>query len=408
VVELSDIQQAATSIRGRAVETPCTFSPKLSELSGADVYLKFENLQFTGSFKERGALVKLLSLSDTQRAQGVIAMSAGNHAQAVAYHAQQLGIRAVIVMPRFTPNVKVERTRSFGAEVILHGESLDEAAALTQQLLHERDLHLVHPYDDAQIIAGQGTIALEMLTAHPDLEVLIVPVGGGGLIAGNAIAAKGLKPGISIVGVETVRFPSMLQAQAGEVICCGTSTIAEGIAVKQPGRLTSVIVRETVDDIVLVDEDEIEEAVQLLLRLEKTVVEGAGAVGLAALLAHRERFCGRKVGLILSGGNIDLIILSSIIQRSLVRSGRLVRLHVEVRDVPGGLAEVTRLLADADANIVEVHHQRAFSSLSLQSADVEFVLLTRGLEHLQQIMDTLGAGGYQVKIASTDTAMLHP
>jgi threonine dehydratase len=388
--------------------TPCTFSPKLSELSGADVYLKFENLQFTGSFKERGALIKLLSLSDTQRAQGVIAMSAGNHAQAVAYHAQQLGIHAVIVMPRFTPNVKVERTRSFGADVILHGESLDEAAALTQQLLHERDLQLVHPYDDAQIIAGQGTIALEMLTAHPDLEVLIVPVGGGGLIAGNAIAARGLKPGISIVGVQTVRFPSMRQALAGEAIHCATSTIAEGIAVKQPGRLTSAIVREMVDDIVLVDEHEIEEAVQLLLRLEKTVVEGAGAAGLAALLAHRERFGGRKVGLILSGGNIDLIILSSIIQRSLVRSGRLVRLHVEVRDVPGGLAAVTRLLADADANISEVHHQRAFSSLSLQSADVEFVLLTRGLEHLQQIIDALGAEGYQVKIASSDTAMPNP
>jgi threonine dehydratase len=408
VVELSDIQQAATSIRGRAVDTPCTFSPKLSELTGADVYLKFENLQYTGSFKERGALIKLLSLSEAQRAQGVIAMSAGNHAQAVAYHAQQLGIRAVIVMPRYTPNVKVERTRSFGAEVILHGESLDEASALTQQLLHERDLQLVHPYDDARIIAGQGTIALEMLAAHPDLEVFIVPVGGGGLIAGSAIAAKGLQPGISIVGVQTARFPSMRQALAGETIHCGTSTIAEGIAVKQPGRLTSAIVREMVEDIVLVDEGEIEEAVQLLLRLEKTVVEGAGAAGLAALLAHCERFSGRKVGLILSGGNIDLIILSSIIQRSLVRSGRLVRLHVEVRDVPGGLAEVARLLADADANIVEVHHQRAFSSLSLQSADVEFVLLTRGLEHLQQIMDTLGAGGYQVKIASTDTAMLNP
>lgn len=396
------------SIRGRAVDTPCTFSPKLSELSGADVYLKFENLQFTGSFKERGALVKLLSLSDPQREQGVIAMSAGNHAQAVAYHAQQLGIRAVIVMPRFTPNVKVERTRSFGAEVILHGESLDEAGALTQQLLQEQALCLVHPYDDAHIIAGQGTIALEMLTEHPDLEVLIVPVGGGGLISGNAIAARGLKPDVSVVGVQTVRFPSMRQALAGEAIRCGTSTIAEGIAVKQPGRRTSAIVRELVDDIVLVEEDEIEEAIQLLLHLEKTVVEGAGAAGLAALLVHRKRFDGRKIGIILSGGNIDLIILSSIIQRSLVRSGRLVRLHVEVRDVPGGLSGVTRLLAETDANIIEVHHQRAFSSLSLQSADVEFVLLTRGLEHLQQIINTLDTGGYQVVIASTDTDMPNP
>ncbi|WP_306296647.1 pyridoxal-phosphate dependent enzyme [Candidatus Entotheonella palauensis] len=291
---------------------------------------------------------------------------------------------------------------------MLHGESLDEASALTQQLLHERGLCLVHPYDDPHIMAGQGTIALEMLAAHPDLEVLIIPVGGGGLIAGNAIAAKGLQPDISMVGVQTVRFPSMRQMLAGEAIHCGTSTIAEGIAVKQPGRLTSDIVRETVDDILLVDEHEIEEAVQRLLSLEKTVVEGAGAAGLAALLAYRDRFCDRKVGLILCGGNIDLIILSSIIQRSLVRSGRLVRLHVEVRDVPGGLADATRLLAEADANIVEVHHQRAFSSLSLQSADVEFVVLTRGLEHLQQIMSILETGGYQVKILSADTALAHP
>ena len=408
MVEFQDVQQAAMSIRGRVAHTPCTFSPKLSELAGAEVYLKFENLQFTGAFKERGALAKLLSLSQAQRAQGVIAMSAGNHAQAVAYHAQQLGIRAVIVMPRFTPNVKVERTRSFGAEVILHGDSLDEAGALTRQLLRERELCLVHPYDDPHIIAGQGSIALEMLGAHPDLQVLIIPVGGGGLIAGNAIAAKALQPDIEVVGVQTERFPAMRQALAGETIRCGASTIAEGIAVKQPGRLTSEIARRLVDDMALVDEGEIEEAVQLLLRLEKTVVEGAGAAGLAALLAHRERFSGRKVGLILSGGNIDLVILSSIIQRSLVRSGRLVRLHVEVRDVPGGLADATRLLAEADANIVEVRHQRAFTSLSLQSADVEFVLLTRGLEHLQHIMTTLSAGGYQAKLASIETVMSSP
>ncbi len=405
VIELRDVQAAARLIRGRAVNTPCIFSQKLSELTGAEVFLKFENLQFTGSFKERGALVKLLSLPPTQRQQGVVAMSAGNHAQAVAYHAQQLGIRAVIVMPRFTPNVKVERTRSFGAEVILHGDNLDEAANLTQQLLREQDLCLVHPYDDAHVIAGQGTIALEMLAARPDLDVLIVPVGGGGLIAGNAVAAKGLQPDISIVGVQTARFPAMRQALAGDAIHCGASTIAEGIAVKQPGHLTLALVRDQVDDILLVDEGEIEEAVQLLLRLEKTVVEGAGAAGLAALLGQPERFRGLKVGMILSGGNIDLIILSSIIQRSLVRSGRLVRLHVEVRDVPGGLADVTRRLAEADANIVEVHHQRAFSSLSLQSAEVEFVLLTRGLEHLQQIMATLASASYQARIVSTDAAV---
>lgn len=406
-VGLQDIRAAARLIRGRAVKTPCIRSQKLSELTGADVFLKFENLQFTGSFKERGALVKLLSLSPAQREQGAIAMSAGNHAQAVAYHAQQLGIRAVIVMPRFTPNVKVERTRSFGAEVILHGDSLDEAGELTQQLLHEQGLNLVHPYDDAYIIAGQGTIALEMLAAQPDLEVLIVPVGGDGLIAGNAVAAKGVHPNISIIGVQTARFPAMRQALAGDAIQCGASTIAEGIAVKQPGRLTLPIVRDLVDDILLVDEGEIEEAVQQLLSLEKTVVEGAGAAGLAALLSQRELCRGRKVGMVLSGGNIDLIILSSIIQRGLVRSDRLVRLHVEVRDTPGGLADITRTLAEADANIVEVHHQRAFSSLSLQSADVEFVLLTRGHEHLRQIMNRLETAAYQARVISTEAAPNH-
>ncbi len=406
-IGLQDIRAAARLIRGRAVKTPCTRSQKLSELTGAEVFLKFENLQFTGSFKERGALVKLLSLSQEARAQGVVAMSAGNHAQAVAYHAQQLGIRAVIVMPRFTPNVKVERTRSFGAEVISHGDSLDEAGELTQQLLREQGLNLVHPYDDVHIMAGQGTIALEMLAVQPDLEVLIVPVGGGGLIAGNAVAAKGVHPDISIIGVQTARFPAMRQALDGDAIQCGVSTIAEGVAVKQPGHLTLPIVGDWVDDILLVDEGEIEEAVQLLLRLEKTVVEGAGATGLAALLGQPERFRGRKVGMILSGGNIDLIILSSIIQRSLVRSGRLVRLQVVVRDTPGGLADVTHTLAEADANIVEVHHQRAFSSLSLQSADVEFVVLTRGLEHLQQIMNTLETAAYQARILSTEAVTHH-
>lgn len=399
-----DIRQAAEMIRGKVIATPCSGSQKLSELLGIDVILKFENLQYTGSFKERGALVKLLSMSPAQRHKGVIAMSAGNHAQAVARHAQHLNIPAVIVMPRFTPNVKVEHTRAFGAEVVLHGESVSETGALTEQLAQERGLHLVHPYDDEKVIAGQGTIALEMLAAYPDLEVLVVPVGGGGLIAGNAIAAKGLRPEIEIVGVQTVRYPAVFRALEGVQPEFGTSTIAEGIAVKQPGNLTLPIVREFVDDLLLVDEADIEEAVLLLLREEKTVVEGAGAAGLAALVKHHDRFAGRQVGLILSGGNIDLLILSSIIQRGLVRSGRLVRLCVEVRDVPGSLADVTQRLGEVNANIIEVHHHRAFTSLPLQSAEVEFVLLTRGLDHLQQIIDELRRAGYKTHVLHVDPA----
>lgn len=398
---LENIRQAAKTILGQADRTPCRYSRQLSEISGATVILKYENLQFTGSFKERGALVKLLSLTPAQRKQGIIAMSAGNHAQAVAYQAKRLGIPVVIVMPCFTPNVKVEKTRAFGAEIIFHGETLDDAIVLGTRLAQERNLTIVHPYDDDRIIAGQGTIALEMLEIYPDLEVLLVPVGGGGLIAGNAIAAKSLCPQIKLVGVQTQRFPSMLKALQGEPIVCGRSTMAEGIAVKTPGKLTLPIVRELVDDILLVDEDEIEEAVRLLLEMEKTVVEGAGAVGLAALLKYREHFIGRKVGIIISGGNIDLPILAEIVQRSMVRSGRLVRLEVEIRDVPGVLADIARYIGETGANIVEVHHQREFTCLPLQSADVEFVLMTRGLTHLEQIMETLTKAGYNTRLRSS-------
>ncbi|MGK7934461.1 MAG: threonine ammonia-lyase [Xenococcaceae cyanobacterium] len=373
---------------------------QLSYIAGATVILKYENLQFTGSFKDRGALVKLLSLTADQRKQGIIAMSAGNHAQAVAYQAQRLGIPAVIIMPCFTPNIKVERTRSFGAEVIFHGETLDDSIILGRQLAQERNLNIVHPYDDKDIIAGQGTIALEALATHPDLEVLLIPIGGGGLIAGNAIAAKSLCPQIKIIGVQTKRFPSMLKALQGEPIVCGRSTMAEGIAVKTPGKLTLPIIRELVDDILLVDEEEIEEAVRLLLEMEKTVVEGAGAAGLAALLKYRDRFLGRKVGIILSGGNIDLPILAEIVQRSMVRSGRLVKLEVEIRDVPGVLADVTRYIGETGANIVEVHHQREFSCLPLKSAYVELVLMTRGLTHLEQIMEILTKAGYKTRLKS--------
>ena len=393
---LEDVRGAAKNIQGRIARTLCAPSKTLSEITGADLILKFENLQFTGSFKERGALNKLLSLSAENRKAGVIAMSAGNHAQAVAYHAQRLGIPAVIIMPRYTPNLKVEHTRAFQAEVILRGEDFDEASAFAKRLAVERKLVLIHPYDDEKVMAGQGTVALEMLESFPDLESIVVPVGGGGFIAGCAVAAKSLNPRISILGVEAGGYASMSCALKKISPKWGKCTLAEGIAVKEPGSLPLAVIKEHVDDILLVDEADIEEAVLLLLEVEKTVVEGAGAVGLAAVMKHKSRFRGEKTGLILSGGNIDLLPLSSIIQRGLVRTGRLARLRVELRDFPGALSEVTRCMADAEANIVEVHHQRAFTNLPLQSAEVEFVIQTRGLSHLKAILKMLRSSGYHV------------
>ena len=397
-ISLEDVQSAAEALRGAVEDTPCARSRTLSELTGADVVLKFENHQFTASFKERGALNKLLSLDAGQRARGVIAMSAGNHAQAVAYHAQRLGIPAVVVMPRHTPTVKVEDTRRFGAEVVLHGEDLAEAGDRAEALAAERGLLLVHPYDDPAIIAGQGTIALEMLRDFPDLEVLVVPVGGGGLIAGNALVAHGLRPDLRVVGVETERYPSMAQALAGEPISCGTSTIAEGIAVKRPGLLTREIIREHVAEILVVDEVAIERAVLLYLEVEKTVVEGAGAVGLAALLRHPASFAGRQVGLIISGGNIDPFALSRVIQRGLVRRGQLARMRIALEDRAGTLAAATACISGADASIVEVHHQRDFTRLPLESVDVEFVLRTRGRDHLEQVVAALREAGFKPRL----------
>ncbi len=397
-VKLEDIQEAAQAIRDRVVRTPCTHSRTLSEITGADVQLKFENHQFTASFKDRGALVKLLSLTPEEQKSGVVAMSAGNHAQAVAYHAQKLEIPSTIVMPRPTPNIKVQSTRAFGAEVILHGQELDEAAQLTRDLVQEKGLILIHPYDDERIIAGQGTIALEMLETCPDLEVLLVPVGGGGLIAGCAIAAKGIRPDIEVIGVQTERYPAMQQALRGAPVECGQTTIAEGIAVKEPGGSTLPLVEEFVDEIVLVEEGEIEKAVLLLLEVEKTVVEGAGAVGLTAVMEHRARFEGRQTGLILSGGNIDLLVLSSIIQRGLARSGRLVRLRVGIPDIPGTLAEISRIFGEVNANIIEVRHQRAFTNLSLRVAEVEFVVQALGTDHAQEILEKLKSAQYDASV----------
>jgi threonine dehydratase len=398
MIDLQTIQRAADRLQGQVLLTPCVESRTLSQIVQAQVFLKFENLQFTASFKERGACNKLAQLSDAERARGVVAMSAGNHAQGVAYHAQRLGMRAVIVMPRFTPGVKVERTRGFGAEVVLHGDTLEQARAHAFELAAAQNLTFVHPYDDDAIVAGQGTVGLEMLQAVPDLDVLVIAVGGGGLISGIATAAKALTPGIEVVGVQTVRFPAMFNAIKGTHHPQGTSTIAEGIAVGTPGRITEAIIRARVDDLVLVDEGDIEQAVLMLLEIEKTVVEGAGAAGLAALLKYPERFRGRKVGLVLCGGNIDPLLLAAIIERGMVRAGRLARVKVGSRDVPGALALITTAVAEAGANIDEVHHQRAFSALSAQNVEIELVLQTRGHEHVREVLDHLRAAGFDAAL----------
>ncbi|WP_137893837.1 threonine ammonia-lyase [Ramlibacter sp. 2FC] len=391
MIQLDDIRQAAQRLHGQVLNTPCVESRTLSQIVGAQVFLKFENLQFTASFKERGACNKLSQLSEVERARGVVAMSAGNHAQGVAYHAQRLGLRAVIVMPRFTPGVKVERTRGFGAEVVLHGNTLEEARAHANALAQEQGLTFIHPYDDEAIIAGQGTIGLEMFDAVPALDQLVISVGGGGLIAGIATVAKALNPRIAVIGVQTVRFPAMVNAIQGTQHPQGTSTIAEGIAVGSPGLLTQAIVRQRVDDLLLVDEGDIEQAVLMLLEIEKTLVEGAGAAGLAAMLKYPERFRGKRVGLVLSGGNIDPMLLAAIIERGMVRAGRLARITVRARDVPGVLATITRVVADAGANIDEVHHQRAFTTLAAQNVEIQLVLQTRGREHLAEVLAALRA-----------------
>jgi threonine dehydratase len=397
MIELADIRAAAARLQGQVLNTPCVESRTISRIAGAQVFLKFENLQFTASFKERGACNKLAQLSDLERSRGVIAMSAGNHAQGVAYHAQRLGLRAVIVMPRFTPGVKVERTRSFGAEIILHGDSLDEARNHALKLSDEQGLTFVHPYDDEAIVAGQGTVGVEMLEAVPGLDVLVVAVGGGGLISGIAVAAKALKPGIEVIGVQTLRFPNMFNAVKHETLPQGASTIAEGIAVGTPGRITRAIVEKHVDDIVLVDEGDIEQAIVMLLEIEKTLGEGAGAAPLAALLKDPARFHGRKVGLVLGGGNIDPLLLAAIIERGMVRAGRLARIRVSARDVPGSLARITALVSEAGANIDEVHHQRAFTLLAAQNVDIELVIQTRGREHIHAVLEALHQGGFQAQ-----------
>ncbi len=394
---LDDVRAAAERLRGEVVDTPCLHSRTLSTIAGCEVFLKFENHQFTASFKERGALNRMAQLTAAERAAGVLAVSAGNHAQGVAYHAQRMRIPATIVMPRFAPAVKVDNTRRFGAAVVLEGDTFDDARAHGLALAKERGLTVVHPYDDLAVAAGQGTIALEMLAAQPTIDTLVVAIGGGGLISGMATAAKALKPDLQVIGVQTERFPAAWNAVHQGQRESGQATIADGIAVKLPGALTLPIIRSRVDDVLLVSEDDIEQAILMLLEIEKTVVEGAGGVGLAALLRQRERFAGRHVGLVLCGGNIEPLVLAEIIQRGMVKSGRLARLRLDIRDVPGALADVATLLGRLGANIDSVEHQRAFTSLSVERAEIEVVVQTRGVEHIAQILEAMRAQGYRAE-----------
>ncbi|MCC4245818.1 threonine ammonia-lyase [Stappia indica] len=396
-VSLETITQAAALIRGAVMRTPCLPAPKLSLLTGADIFVKYENLQVTNAFKERGALVKLSSLADSERKRGVIAMSAGNHAQAVAYHAARLGIPATIVMPEPTPFVKVAATRGYGARVVLAGEVLADAQAEAERIANEENLVWVHPYDDAAIISGQGTIALEMLEDQPDLDCLVVPVGGGGLISGMAVAAKARKHGIEVIGVEAALYPSMIGALRGESVTCGGATLAEGIAVKNVGRLTLEIVRETVDDILLVDEATLERAVNAYLTRQKTMAEGAGAAGLAALLAYPERFAGKRVGLVLCGGNIDPRLLSSIMVRELAREGRLLSIRITTADRPGILGEISTLIGRLGGNILEVSHHRLFLNVPAKGTTLDVTMETHDPDHAGRILSALEQAGHSVR-----------
>jgi threonine dehydratase len=397
-VTFADIEAAAGLLAGRVARTPTLLSRTLSQELGCTVWVKFENLQFTASFKERGALVKLASLSADERRRGVIAMSAGNHAQGVAYHAGKLGIPATIVMPSFTPYTKVRHTQGHGARVVLHGDTLAEAGEEARRLAQAEGLVFVHPYDDPAIVAGQGTVALEMLQDAPGIDTLVVPVGGAGLISGCAVAAKAIKPAIRVVGVETAGYPALYQHLHGQPVTVGGETIAEGIAVRDTGALPLAVCRRLVDEVVLVDEEHIERAIVMFLEIEKTVTEGAGAAGLAAILAQREAFAGRTVGVVLTGGNIDTRLLASILMRGLVRDGRIVRLRIKINDRPGALAAVATQIGLTGGNIIEVQHQRLFGGVAAKGAELDIILETRDRAHVREIMDALAGHGYKVKL----------
>jgi threonine dehydratase len=400
-VSLIDVEHAAQAIRGEVMHTPAIASPSLSALTGAKVVLKLETLHPTGSFKERGALAKLKSLTLRERRHGVITMSAGNHAQGVAYHAQRLRIPATIVMPADTPFTKVARTERYGARVVLEGAGLAEARRAANTIARARNLTFIHPYDDATVIAGQGTVGLELLQDVTGLDAIIVPVGGGGLLSGIAVVARALAPKLAIVGVECATYGSMRHALGRGALPKGGTTLAEGIAVKEPGKLTRRIVKALADDIVLVTEDAIEEGVAQLLDVQRLVVEGAGAAPLAALLQHGRRFRGKRVGLIVSGGNIDGRLLASIVQRAQVRAGRLVRLRVEITDIPGALARVARIVGERGGNILEIYQQRLFFDVPVKLAEVDVVVETRNAAHVGEIMAALKALGLPVRLLSS-------
>jgi threonine dehydratase len=397
-VNLGDVEAARRRLVGAIVETDCDCSRTLSEILGCTVWLKFENLQFTASFKERGALNRLATLTEQEKRRGVIAMSAGNHAQGVAYHASRLAIPATIVMPINTPTVKVVNTRHLGADVILTGDTVEDAARFAHRHGRKHNLTFVHPYDDPLVIAGQGTIALEMLGTAPQIDTLIVPIGGGGLICGIGVAAKALQPGLRLIGVQAALYPSMYNAVKGTTLAMRGDTLAEGIAVKAPGRITQAMVRDLVDDIVLVTEPELEQAVSLLINIEKTVVEGAGAAGLAAALKEKDKLSGRTVGLVLCGGNIDTRLLASVLTRQLAREGRLTQLTIDLADRPGTLAKVANLLGEAGANIVEVTHQRIFSDLPAKAALLDLVIETRDRGHQEEAVGKLRTAGFEVDV----------
>jgi threonine dehydratase len=402
VPTIEDIRVAAGRIAGAVVRTPMLVSQTLSEITGATIWLKFENLQFTAAYKERGALNKLLQLSDEEKARGVIAASAGNHAQAVAYHGKRLGIPVTIVMPVPTPTIKVTQTEGHGARVVLYGQMFDDAYSKARELELEEGLTFVHPFDDPQIIAGAGTLGVEMLEDAPDLDMIVVPIGGGGLMSGLATAAKAIKPGIEMIGVEAELYPSMKCAVEGGQMPLGGDTLAEGIAVKEPGRLTSQILKSLADDIVLVPERELERAVAMLVGIEKTVVEGAGAAGLAAILADPARFRGRTVATVLCGGNIDTHLLANVLVRDLVRQGRIARLRVAAEDRPGALAAITAKFHEAGVNIIEINHSRIFTRLPAKDTVIEVECEARDAQAIDDVVARLESAGFSVERASLD------
>jgi threonine dehydratase len=393
-LDITAIRAAAARLAGQIERTPCRYSKTLSKITGAEVWVKFENLQFTAAYKERGALNKLMLLSNSEKAKGVIAASAGNHAQGLAYHGARLGVPVTIVMPKTTPFIKVQHTRDFGATVVIEGETYDDASAHARKLQAEQDLTFVHPFDDYDIMAGQGTIALEMLEDAPDLEVLPVPIGGGGLISGVATAAKAVKPDIRIIGCEPAMYPSFTAKMRGVAAHCGGQTIAEGVAVKQVGELTYGVARPLLDDVLLLEEPHIEQAVALYCNVEKTIAEGAGAASLAALLAYPERFRGKKCGLILCGGNIDTRLLASVLTRELVRAQRLVSLRIVGDDRPGLLSTVASVIGSMGANIIEVNHNRLALDVPAKGAEFDITIETRDAQHTQDVMDALREKGY--------------